>query len=244
MHDLHGVQSRAGRPADHGVGISAADDLVGLAHGQVGTGLAHRQRIARPAKIVENRHVAGGHVGQILEQPQRRHLGQALEAPAGKLEFALAAETLPDALGKLLGQAQHVVGAEADADPIGIDLADLDGGVGQGQLGHGHAHLALAAQHPQGLANLLLLLLFQGAEVFDFARELLGLGGDAYGHRAGRQDRQRADAAAGLAEGLPQGFFAASQGADQADACDDNPSLRRTHVCSVSCGLMLPGGPA
>ena len=88
MHDLHRVQSRAGRPADHGVGISAADDLIGLADGQVGTGLAQGQRIARPAKIVENRHVAGGHVGQILEQPQGRHLGQAFQAPAGKLELA------------------------------------------------------------------------------------------------------------------------------------------------------------
>ena len=156
----------------------------------------------------------------------------------------VAAEALPDALVEFLRQAQHVVGAVTDADPIGIDLAHRDAGVGQGQLGHGHAHLALAAHHPQGLANLLLLLLLQGAEVFDFARELPGLGRDVHGQRAGRQDGQRADAAAGLVQGLPQGFLGAAQGADQADACDDNPSLLRTHVCSVSCGPMLPGGPA
>ena len=195
MHDLHRVQPRAGRPAEHGVGISAANDLVGLAHGQVGPGLAHGQGIARPAEVVENRHVAGRHVGQILQQPQGPHLGQALAAPAGKLELPVAAGTLPDALAEFLGQAQHVVGAETDADPIGIDRADLEGGVGEGQLGHGHPHLALAAQHPQPSADLLLLLLLQGAEVVDFAGELTGFGGHADWHRARRQDRQRADAA-------------------------------------------------
>ena len=183
-------------------------------------------------------------LGRYLSSHKRRHFRQALAAPAGKLEFPLAADALADALVELLRQAQHVVGAETDADPIGIDRADLDGGVGQRQLGHGHAHLALAAHHPQGLADLFLLLLFQRAEVLDVARELLGLGGDVYGHGAGWQNGQRADAAAGLVQGLPQGFFGASQGADQADARDDNPSLLRTHVCSVSCGPMLPGGPA
>ena len=90
MHDLHRVQTRAGCTADHRVGISTADDLKSLADGQVGDHLAEGQRIARPAQIVKNRHVASGHVGQILEQPQRRHFGQAFQAPAGKLKFALA----------------------------------------------------------------------------------------------------------------------------------------------------------
>ena len=65
----------------------------------------------------------------------------------------------------------------------------------EGQLSHGHAHLTLAAHRLQALRNLLFLLLLQGAEVLDFARELAGLGGHAHRHRAGRQDRQGTDAA-------------------------------------------------
>ena len=102
-------------------------------------------------------------------------------APAGELERSLLVEAWQDALGELVGRAEHVVGAEADAGPLGIGLARPQAGVGQGQLGGGHAHLALAAHHLQPLADGLLLLFFQGAEVVDLAGELPGLGGHVHG---------------------------------------------------------------
>ena len=57
----------------------------------------------------------------------------------------------------------------------------LQAGVGQGQQGGGHAHLALPAHHLQPLADGLLLLLLQRAEIVDLAAELPGLGAEADG---------------------------------------------------------------
>ena len=192
-----------------------------------------RQRVVRPAEVVVDRQVAGGHVGQVLQQPQRRHLGHALAAPAGELELALLVETLHDPFGKLLGDREHVVGAEGDARPVRVDRAGLQAGVGQGQLGRGHAHLTLAAHHLQPLADRLLLLLLQRAEVVDLAGELPGLGAEADRQALGRAKRERAHAAAALREPFPQGLLGAAQRTDDPDAGDNDSSWRGCHAITI-----------
>ena len=74
---------------------------------------------------------------------------------------------------------------------VRVDRPGLQGGVGQRQLGHGHAHLTLAAHHLQPLADRLLLLFLQRAEVVDLAGELPGLGAEAGGQGLGRAERER-----------------------------------------------------
>ena len=83
----------------------------------------------------------------------------------------LLVEAAEDAGGEVVGQGEHVVGAEDDAHALGIErVAIAQPGVGQGPLRGGHAHLRLAAHDLQALANRLFLLAFQRAEVVDRRR--------------------------------------------------------------------------
>ena len=99
-------------------------------------------------------------------------------------------KALQDAFGELFWNREHVVGAEGDSRAVGIDLPAGDARIGQRQLGGGHAHLALATHHLQTLADRLLLLLFEGAEVVDFAGELPGFRSDADRHGLGGRARK------------------------------------------------------
>ena len=118
------------------------------------------------------------------------------------------------------GIREHVVGAEGDARAVRVGRAGLQAGVGQGQQGGGHAHLALPAHHLEPLADGLLRLLLQRAEIVDLAAELPGLGAEADGQIrvpvCGQ--RERGDAAAARHERIPQRFRRAAQRTDHAHA--------------------------
>ena len=64
------MEPGSGGAADHHFGMATADDLERLADGDVGGGFPQGERIVRPAEIVVDRHMAGRHVRQILEQPE------------------------------------------------------------------------------------------------------------------------------------------------------------------------------
>ena len=143
-----------------------------------------RDRVVRSAQIVVDRHVAGRHVGQILQQPQRRKLRHAFGGPAIVVEGPFRIAAAIDAGAELFGHRQHVIGAENAAGAFGIvrAAADDQAGVGKGQLSGGDAHLALAAHDFQPLADGLFLFFFQRAEVFDIAGEIAD-----FGRHVGRQ---------------------------------------------------------
>ena len=159
---------------EHHVGVAALDDLTPFGDGPVGGCLAHGQGIAWAAKVVVNGQMAGGHVRQILQQPQRRHLRHAFHAPAGELEPALAVPTFDDALDKIVGRRQHIIGAENDAASVRVGRAEGQFRVAERPLGRGHSHLALATHNLQPLANRLFLLFFERPKVVDLAGELSG----------------------------------------------------------------------
>ena len=117
VDDLHGVQAGAGGSAEHDVGPAAEDDLEGLGDRQVGAGLPHGDRVIRALEVVVDGQVAGGHVGQVLQEPQGATSWACPPWPSGRSRIALVAQALLDAFGEVVGHGQHVVAAEGDARP-------------------------------------------------------------------------------------------------------------------------------
>ena len=85
---LHRQNARAGGAGDHQVGVAALDRAKRFADGQVAGRFAHGERVVRAAEVVVDGDVAGRHVGQILEHPQRGHVAEAFFAPAREFEVA------------------------------------------------------------------------------------------------------------------------------------------------------------
>ena len=50
--------------------------------------IAHRDRVVRAAGVLGDADVAGRHVGQVLQHPEREQLGHRRRAPAAKVELA------------------------------------------------------------------------------------------------------------------------------------------------------------
>ena len=118
MDRLHGVDARAGRPGKHHVGGVALDRHRRLPDGDMPTGLAEGQRVARATEIVVDRDVAGGHVGEILEQPERIEQRHAVDRPTIELEGPVGASAIGDPGGEVLREREHVVRPEHAPEPL------------------------------------------------------------------------------------------------------------------------------
>ena len=70
------------------VGRVAAEDAVRLAQGQQAGHVALGDAVVRPLGVVQDRDVAGQHVRQVLEHPQRLDGRQALLAPLLQIDVA------------------------------------------------------------------------------------------------------------------------------------------------------------
>ena len=70
-----------GPAGDHHVGPAAGDDPRRLGDRQVGRGVGLGDRVARPLAVDQDRDVAGEHVGQILQQPDRLDHPDRFAAP-------------------------------------------------------------------------------------------------------------------------------------------------------------------
>ena len=109
--------------------------------------------------------------GRYLSSHSGVTCGMPSAAQRAKSNLPSASDAALDAGGEVLGQREHVVGAEDDARPLGIErLAVAQAGVGQRPLGGGHAHLRFAAHDLEALANRLFLFALQRAEVVDRRR--------------------------------------------------------------------------
>ena len=80
------VDLRVGAARDHHVGPSPADDPRRLGDGQVGRGVGLGDRVARPLAVDQDRDVAGEHVGQVLQEPDRLDHPDRLAAPDLEVE--------------------------------------------------------------------------------------------------------------------------------------------------------------
>ena len=83
------VQPRAGAADDHEVGLIAANRVGRFRQGQQRRYVPLGDRVVRPAGVVADADVAGRHVGQILQHPQRIHLAHRLPRPAVNVEVLL-----------------------------------------------------------------------------------------------------------------------------------------------------------
>ena len=237
MHRLHRVHAGAGRTGHHDVGGTPLDRDHRLAHGEVAARLAERERVARAAEIVVDRDVAGRHVGQVFEQPQRCQLGHAIARPELKVEAAIGTAAPGDAGGEILRQCEHVVGAEDAAEPLRGMVRHGGAAVMEGPLRGRHRHLAFAAHHLAAFADRLFSLAVEGAEVVDLAGKAPGLGRVVERDSARGKGVERADAAAALDQACPEVVEPEPQGADNAHAGDHHPSLSRpahAHVLFVA----------
>ena len=200
--------------------------MIGLADGHVGRGLAHGQRVVRPAKVVVNRQVAGRHVGKVLQQPQRRHLRHAIGGPAGKLEAARLVDALQNSLGELVGERHHVIGAKSDAGP----QSDRFGPAPTRRRPIASSAAATPIWHSRHitfspLRMALVCSLSKRAEVLDLAAELPGLGGKGHRKRAVGKRRERPTPLRPARSKVPKLCLAAAQRADDAHPRDDDSAL-------------------
>ncbi len=211
-HEVHHGEGGTGAAGDHHVGVTAGHHVGGFYDGQQRRDVASDYRIARAAGVVEDPDVRGRHVGQILQEPQRKHFADSRAAPTGVIEAA-AAEVADAVARRQLGELGAVhVGAHGDAQPVGVDAGVVEPSLGPGQLGGGETELRLAGHHLEGLARLDECL---GVEVDHHARNGDGKAGLG-------QLGDGPDAAGALFERPPDGLVAHADGRGDAHPGDDD----------------------
>ena len=77
---------RVGAPGDHHVGPAAGDDPRRLGDRQVRRRVGLGDRVARPLAVDQDRDVAGQHVGQVLQEPDRLDHPDRFAAPDLEVE--------------------------------------------------------------------------------------------------------------------------------------------------------------
>ena len=150
--------------------------------------------------------MAGEHVGQVLEHPQRLNGARCPSSPqlleidaarAGSWQLIWAASARSVQLGG------DQAGAELDAEAGRVELGLVDLAVVEGELGGGDGQLDGAGHHAQALATVLVDVV-RGVEVVDFA-------GDADGQAGGVERPDGCECRCGLAAGGRQKVAASSR---------------------------------
>ena len=136
------------------------------------------------ARVVDDGDVAGDHVREISQEPQREHFVRYIFSPAGKIERATGHAAAVDAFQ--FGQiAVDHFGAENYAEAIGVDTAGLYASFSQCKIGGGETELNFARHYLQAFAR---------ADV-GFGIEIGHLGRDSHAKLAGVEQRDRPHAA-------------------------------------------------
>ena len=204
-------------PADEdGVGAIVLDHAERFAEREQAADFALRDRVVRPLGVVEDRDVAGRHVGDVGQHPGRRHVRHADFPPAAQIDagpiVAGAQERCLPHLREIAGERRR---AEDDAEP-----GRLEGRVrvGDGELGGGDGEV----HGPHHLVEPLAFLLVEelsGVEVENLGPDLDGKAGRIEGPQPG-------DAGPALAQTVPERLERVAERRDQADSGDDDPTTR------------------
>ena len=108
-HEGHGIDLGFAAADEGHVGVAALDGAGSFSQRQAGGGLPAGNGVGRPLRVVKNRDVAGQHVRQIFEQPERRDVfhpgsfGRVVRfAPAGKVERVAGSPTLTHGGGQFI----------------------------------------------------------------------------------------------------------------------------------------------
>ena len=80
-HEAERVDLAFSAADEQEVGLISLEDAEGLAHRQKCGDVVFGNAVVGPLGVVQDRHMAGEHVGQVLEHPERRHRRQSLGPP-------------------------------------------------------------------------------------------------------------------------------------------------------------------
>jgi hypothetical protein len=221
VHQRSDVDAGSGSAGEHHVGMSALDHAHRFDDGRETAGFADRQRIIGSAGVEGDGDMAGDHIRQVHQQPQRIELVHAVRAPPFHLKLPVD-HRAAKGFRHLLQIAVEHFAAQNDAQPLRIDGPFGQSPVIQGQASGRETGLDFAAHDLQALAR---RDEFFGLKVLDFAAER---------HRqlAGVEERHGADAAGACFQGLPVRRFSNTNGADHSGAGDDDLPLLR-HVRTI-----------
>jgi hypothetical protein len=224
-HQAERVDLALGAADQEEVGLVAAQDAVRLAQGQEAGHVVLGDGVVRPLGVVQDRDVAGEHVRQVLEHPQRWDGRQAELAPLLQIDAAgLAVGAGQRRLGDVVQLAGDERRAELDAEAARVELGLVHAGVVQGQLGGGHGQLDGAGHDLEALARLLVLL---GDEALGV--EVGHLGGDLHRELAGVHRLDAADAAAAGQQRAPERRRVGAHRGDHAEAGHDRTTGGGSH---------------
>ena len=230
------VDLGVGPAGDHHVGPAPGDDPGGLADRHVRGRLGLGDRVARPLAVEQDRDVAGQHVRQVLQEPDRRDLADPLAAVGVVVERAVGLEAGVDRRGQLVQLGRDQAGAEVHADPGRVDPAVDQPGVEDGQLGRGDRELDVAGHVLQALADRLpepgdgQVLHRLVVEVGDLAADVVGQAVDGEGP-------DLADGPPALGQRRPERLDPDAQRRDEAQSGDDHSSFGTGH------GVTRPSPP-
>jgi hypothetical protein len=144
------MQPAAGATGEHHVGPAPRHHARGLGHGQQARHIAEHDRVVRPAGIVGDGDVRRGHVGEMLEQPERMHLLVDRLGPAREIETAGDGSPPIRRLEIFEVGIDHVA-AEGHAEPLGRHAPGGKHRVGDRQIGRRKPELNFTAHHLQAL---------------------------------------------------------------------------------------------
>ncbi len=94
-HHAQRIDFAVGAADQEEVGLVAPQNARRLSKSQQAGDFAFRDRVVRSLGVVQDRDVAGMHVGQIFEHPERRNGGQPLLAPQLEIDRRLAVGAYP-----------------------------------------------------------------------------------------------------------------------------------------------------
>ena len=215
----------SGGTSEHHVGGATLDGDRGLTNGQMAAGFTDGDRITRAAEVVVDGNVAGGHVRQILQQPQRCQLRHTVDSPALEIKLPRGVAALGHTGGEILREREHVIRAKHTAKPFRLVLVGTEPTAVQRPLRRGHRHLALAAHHLEPLADRLFLLRIERTEVVDLSGKAAGFGGMVERQALRRKRFQRPHGAGACQQSGPHILQRQAQRTDRSHARDHHTSL-------------------
>ena len=169
--------------------------------------------------------MTGEHVGQVLEQPQRREVLHAAAAPVLDVELAgVLVAAGPQGGGELLDIGGDETGADMAPQPL---RREGDLGLGSGRLGDQPRVLdggrrATSGQRNVAAHHLGRLTVALGHDLAGVKECRVELGGNLALEPAGVERLHPADGGATLEHRLPQGFDAGAKGGDGSKPGNDD----------------------
>ena len=213
--DAHGSDRGFGASGDHHVGIAVLNDAEGIADGMSAGGAGGRGGFVRTLGAEAHGDVSGGEIDDGGGNEERRDLARAAFQQRGM--FALDDVESADA------------GADVHADRLGVFRRHFE-------LRHLHRFICGGDGEVNEAAHLLDFFFLDEVEGIEVA----DLGGDLAGKSGSVECGDAIDAALAREQGLPHRVGGIADGADQADAGDDDPSCRITRQSYLPALACLP----